>query len=203
MDSDSSNENEPRRSRRLSTIIPASHWMSIGYSDQEAKSMENIMKDMNTYCEEGVDCDVVLRPWGRYSNELVVPYHEMMLPLWKRFSKALSLCTDEDYKVLYIKSVSMDIQVARLLSVSIMSSHLEMVKLRRCGMSNTSLLRTLLAGCSSSRIEIIDLEYNNITSQGAAAISDVISANPVQLQALFLNHNNILDGDMVAFASAL
>jgi len=149
--------------------------------------MENIMKDMNTYCEEEIDCDVVLRPWGRHSNELVVPYHEMMLPLWKRFSKALSASTDEDYKEIYIKGISMDIQVARLLSVSIMSSHLEYVKLQQCGMSDTSLLRTFLAGCSRSRIKVIDLEDNEITSQGAIAISDYISTNPVRLQAIFLN----------------
>jgi len=197
------NQNEPRRSRRLSTIIPASHWMSIGYVPMDAQVMENLMIDMNSYCEEGIDDDVKLRPKPGHFGENVVPYHDTMLPLWKRFSQALSLCTDEDFEELYIKSISMDIQVVRTLSDSIMNSHrnLKFVKLRRCGMNDTSLLQTFLAGCS--RIKTIDLEYNEITSEGALSISDFISTNPVRLQAIFLNHNNLSDRDMIVLSSAL
>ena len=200
------NQNEPRRSRRLSTIIPASYWMSIGYFPMDAQVMENLMLDMNKYCEEGIDDNVKLRPRpGHFGEHYIVPYNEMMLPLWKKFSKALSASTDEDYKEIYIKGISMDIQVVKSLSDAIMKSHhrLEYVKLQQCGMSDTSLLRTFLAGCSRSRIKVIDLEDNEITSQGAIAISDFISTNPVRLQAIFLNNNNISDGDVAAFASAL
>ena len=65
-DSHSSNENEPRRSRRLSTVIPASHWMSIGYLPREAEAMENLMKDMNRYCERegGIDYNVLTLDQG-------------------------------------------------------------------------------------------------------------------------------------------
>ena len=28
----------PRRSRRLATIIPASHWIGLGYSEDDAQS---------------------------------------------------------------------------------------------------------------------------------------------------------------------
>ena len=66
------NQNEPRRSTRLSTIIPASHWMSIGYVPREAEAMENLMKDMNRYCEEGVNGDVELQPLG-FGNTFVIP----------------------------------------------------------------------------------------------------------------------------------
>ncbi len=60
------NQNEPRRSRRLSTIIPASHWMSIGYLQREAEAMENLMIDMDGHCEKGVDDAVELR--SRYAG---------------------------------------------------------------------------------------------------------------------------------------
>ena len=202
------NSNEPRRSRRLSTIIPASHWISIGYFPMDAQVMENLMLDMNSYCEEGIDDNVKLRPRpDHFGEHYAVPYNEMMLPLWKRFFKASCDSTDEDFKELYIKSISMDIQVVKSLSNAIMNmsypNRLEYVKLQQCGMSDTSLLRTFLAGCSRSRIKVIDLEDNEITSQGAIAISDYISTNPVRLQAIFLNNNNISDGDVEAFVSAL
>ena len=206
-DSDSSNENEilPRRSRRLSTIIPASHWMSIGYLPREAEEMENLMIDMDRYREEfedGIDFNVKLE--SGYPD-MVVPYHETMLPLWKRFSKALMINNeDEDFDTLDINSISMDIHAARLLSDAIMYNHprLKKVKLQQCGLSNTSLLQTFLAGCS--RIETIALEDNEIGSEGALVIAEFISDNhPVKQQVIRLANNNISDGDMVAFASAL
>jgi len=204
MDSDSSNENEPRRSRRLSTIIPASHWMSIGYIPREAEAMETLMKDMNRYCEGGVDDDVELSPRLRFGLDLVIPYHDMMLPLWKKFSEALLISTAEkDVEELEIERISMPpLSIVRSLSNAIANhQHLKTVTLQRCGMSNTSLLRTFLAGCS--RMKYIDLEDNEITSQGAIAIADCISTNPDRLQAFFLNNNNISDGDMIVLSSAL
>ena len=41
----------PRRSRRLATIIPASHWISIGYSEDDATAMEKLQNDMKKYCD--------------------------------------------------------------------------------------------------------------------------------------------------------
>ena len=43
------NQTLPRRSRRLATIIPASHWMSIGYSPEAAQAMESLQNDLKKY----------------------------------------------------------------------------------------------------------------------------------------------------------
>jgi len=183
--------------------------MSIGYLPREAEAMENLMIDMDGHCEKGVDDDVELR--SRYAGmpllwadrNMVVPYHETMLPLWKRFSEAV-INADDGLEELDIVGVSMDIHVSRLLSDSIMNNHphLTMVRLNRCGMSNTSILRTLLDGCS--RMKNIDLGYNEITSEGARVIADFIeNNNPVHMQAISLAKNNISDGDTNMFASAL
>ena len=42
----------PRRSRRLATIIPASDWISIGYSEDDAPLMERLQNDIKKYCDE-------------------------------------------------------------------------------------------------------------------------------------------------------
>ena len=45
--------NQPvRRSRRLATIIPASHWISLGYSQNDAQAMEELQNAMRKYCDE-------------------------------------------------------------------------------------------------------------------------------------------------------
>ena len=204
-DSDSSNENEilPRRSRRLSTIIPASHWMSIGYLPREAEAMETLMKDMNRYCEEGVNGDVEIRSLG-FGDTLVIPYHDMMLPLWKRFTKALMISTSEGVEELGIERISMPpLSIVRSLSNAIANHrYLGEVSLQRCGLCNTSILRTFLAGCSG--IQFIDIRYNEIKSDGAVVVADFISNNhPVEKQIIRLANNNLSDGDMAAFSSAL
>ena len=52
-------ETLPRRSRRLATIIPASHWMSIGYSPEAAQGMESLQNDLKKYYE-GASIDNVI-----------------------------------------------------------------------------------------------------------------------------------------------
>ena len=47
----------PRRSRRLATIIPASHWVSLEYSQEEAQGMEKLQNDMKNYCDND-DVDI-------------------------------------------------------------------------------------------------------------------------------------------------
>ena len=41
----------PRRSRRLATIIPASQWISMGYSQEQAHAMEELQNDIKIYCD--------------------------------------------------------------------------------------------------------------------------------------------------------
>ena len=97
----------PRRSRRLATITPASHWISIClYSEDIARGMETLQHTMNKYYEEGDNGDnmnvVRLLPNVAFDevdddfdfdvmfddlSDKMLPNHEMMLPHWKKFAK--------------------------------------------------------------------------------------------------------------------
>ena len=82
------NNNHPvRRSRRLATIIPASHWISIGYSEEDAQAIEKLQNDLKKYCD-GDDTKIELRPRGTGSDDML-PHHDMMLPHWQKFAKAV------------------------------------------------------------------------------------------------------------------
>ena len=39
----------PRRSMRHATIIPASYWISIGYTQAQATAMEKLQNDIENY----------------------------------------------------------------------------------------------------------------------------------------------------------
>ena len=75
----------PRRSRRLATIIPASHWISIGYSEDNAQRMELLQNDMKRYYDEDKN-NVIL--FGRDFNG-VLPHHDWILPHWKKLANRL------------------------------------------------------------------------------------------------------------------
>jgi len=77
----------PRRSRRLATFFtPASHWISIGYSNEDAQLMERLQNDIKKYCEDNDDnTEIDLR--GRMEPGAVLPHHDMMLPHWKKLFK--------------------------------------------------------------------------------------------------------------------
>ena len=85
----SQNNNQPvRRSRRLATIIPASHWISIGYSQAQATAMEKLQNDIKEYCDSSGDVNVDLN--GRNDNGDTLPHHDMMIPHWKKLATSLS-----------------------------------------------------------------------------------------------------------------
>ena len=65
----------PRRSRRLATIIPASHWTSIGYLEDDAQLMEKLQNDIKDVGDK-TDIEFI-------GNHTILPHHEMMLPHWK------------------------------------------------------------------------------------------------------------------------
>jgi len=78
----------PRRSGRLATIIPASQWISIGYSNEEAQLMENLQAGIKKYCDGEVgsdETDVTLEG----NPGIILPYHDMLLPHWKKLANAL------------------------------------------------------------------------------------------------------------------
>ena len=86
-------QNQLRRSRRLATIIPASYWMNIGYSEDVAQSMERLQNDMKKYCDGDMGNDnteIKLIPKDSQGDDYssTLPHHDLMIPHWKRLTKA-------------------------------------------------------------------------------------------------------------------
>ena len=126
----------PRRSRRLATIIPASHWISIGYSNQEAQQMENLQNNIKKYCEDNEDnTEIDLR--GRMEPGAVLPHHDMMIPHWQKLFKALR----GHGKVNMIKIFGISLPVSVLDIIFNQSSNIEYFALLNVGLGNEGLLR--------------------------------------------------------------
>ena len=109
----------PRRSRRLATIIPASHWISMGYSESDAQLMEKLQNDIKKYCDNSGDIDIDLR--GREDvGEL--PHHDMMVPHWKKLFKALQGRTNVEFHItgISLPTSLLDIAFPALHSVNIL-----------------------------------------------------------------------------------
>lgn len=83
-----------RRSRRLGTGIPASHWRCLGYAAVESHAMEQLQIDMKNLRK--VKDTICLVPWNnegegvfRTLTEHVIEHHEWMLPHWENVARAL------------------------------------------------------------------------------------------------------------------
>ena len=90
----------PRRSMRLATIIPASHWISIGYSELDARLMEKLQQDMKNYCDSSDETEIRLE--GRMGPIAVLPYHDIKWTnLYQKiiFHRYFSACTCFRYYV--------------------------------------------------------------------------------------------------------
>lgn len=79
----------PRRSIRLATLIPASYWISIGYSELDAQLMEELQNDIKKYCDGSEDDEIELMGKCTVSN-MPLLHHDMLLPHWKKFAKCLN-----------------------------------------------------------------------------------------------------------------
>jgi len=77
----------PRRSRRLASIIPAAHWVSIGYSEDDALAYEKLQNDMKKYCDNNGDADIDL--CVRRNEFGLLPHHDLMIPHWQKLLKSL------------------------------------------------------------------------------------------------------------------
>jgi hypothetical protein len=81
----------PRRSMRLAAIIPASYWISIGYSQAQATAMEELQNDIDNYYDvDGGETDIILqRPGSLIRIDQIIPHHELLLPHWDKFANEL------------------------------------------------------------------------------------------------------------------
>ena len=116
----------PRRSMHLATIIPASHWISLGYSNEDAQLMEKLQNDIKKYCNGGGD-ETSLTILGQYYSFNPIPHHDMLLPHWQKFAKCLNGCTS--LVDLQITTISLPASVLDILFPVLQSMNLSNLEL--------------------------------------------------------------------------
>ena len=83
-----------RRSRRLATPIPWPYWWSIGYSLEDAQSLEIVQRDMKRYREDENETTIKLHVKdneGVRRLHVKLPHnHGLMLPHWNKLMKSLT-----------------------------------------------------------------------------------------------------------------
>ena len=180
----------PRRSKRLATIIPASHWISIGYSQERAQLMEKLQNDMKKYCDGNED-DIEVK--GNLGS--ILQHHDMMLPHWQKFANGLRGRTS--IKALTLMGISLPIPVLDIMFPALQSTNLEQFGLVKAGLgsdgfqclssflkTNTSLKTLALCG------DLID------DMSVASSLSDAVKGHPTLREIGFvecgLNNASIL-----------
>jgi len=123
----------PRRSRRLATIIPASHWISIGYLEEEAQAMEKLQNDMKKYCDGGGE--TTIRIEGS-SADVRLRHHDMLLPHWQRLFKALHGRTSTNVNSIRIYKSTLSKPVLDIMFPSLQSMNLTEICLFNVGLGN-------------------------------------------------------------------
>ena len=113
----------PRRSRRLATILPASLWIGLGYSEDDAQSMEELQNDMKKICDNSGDADIILRGRG---DGAPLPYHDIMLPHWKKLAKALKGRTNVEFR---ITGISLSISILDVVFPAVQMMNLQSLQL--------------------------------------------------------------------------
>jgi len=161
----------PRRSRRLATNLPASHWIGLGYSEDDAQSMEELQNDMKKYCDNSGDADIILRGRGEGTP---LPYHDMILPHWKKLAKALKGRTNVEF---LITGISLPISVLDVMFPAVQMMNLQTLQLLGVDMGNTGLLR-LAAFLGDSSLSGIALGWDAIDESVAKPLADALKNHP-------------------------
>jgi len=172
----------PRRSRRLATIIPASHWISLGYSNEEAQSMEKLQNDMKKYID-GSDEDIELKgdPGG------TLPYHDMLLPHWQKLAKALHGRTNT--KVLNIFCISLPTPVLDIMLPAIQSMNLSKLSLNCTCLGTGGFMKfSSFLGYNTSLKRIVLSEYDDRIDDlsVATSLSNAIKSHPILERVSFV-----------------
>ena len=90
------NQSPLRRSSRIATIIPASYWTSIGYSEAGGQARVNLQLDMKRYCDGSDDEFTIIKLIPKdsegeiYLRDCKLSHNDMMLPHWQKFGDSVS-----------------------------------------------------------------------------------------------------------------
>jgi len=180
----------PRRSRRLATIIPASDWISIGYSEDDAPLMERLQNDIKKYCDEENETTIVLNG----SPSVILRHHDMMLPHWQKLAKALHGRTS--INSIRIAAISMPVSVLDIMLPTFQSMN-NLVDLRFCAArlgGYRKLLSFVKDNTSIQKFVLGMQELGNVTIANtlADAVNDHPSLEIIGLIQCGLNNATVL-----------
>jgi len=166
----------PRRSRRLATLIPASHWISLGYSEDDAYMMEDLQNDMKKYCDNsGVEIDLV--HYGNFGNDVPFSHHDLMIPHWQKLFKTLNGRTS--VQCFDIGGIYMPISVLDIMFPALQSMNLDCLYLCTMGLESDGfqLLSSFIKHNSSvTRLVLEGNKFDDVST--AATFSDAVKDHP-------------------------
>jgi len=182
-----------RRSRRHATIIPVSDWISIGYSNEDAQTMNQLQQDMKFYRVFEEDTIVL----GVDSPNNGYQHNDWMIPHWKKLFKALNGRTLVD--TFYIRHIHLPVSVLDMMFPALQSIKLEKLGLKGTDLGSDGLQRLIsfLERNSSLNDLYIDFNGDNINDMSvASAFSDALKGHPTLNKLLLynggLNNANVL-----------
>ena len=166
--------NQPvRRSRRLATIIPASNWISIGYSEDDARRMETLQNDMKKYCEGDGETGIELV--GADDDEML-PHHDMLLPHWQKFANELRGRNSVDSCNIF--GISLPISVLDIILPSLQTMNLAELALIDVNLRSDEFLRLSSFLRDSTSINRFVIGGDAIDLSIATSLSDTIKDHP-------------------------
>ena len=183
-----------RRSRRLASIIPASHWVSIGYSEDDAKLIEKLQNDMKNYCDgDGGETEIKLVCGYDVTDLSIMIPNGYILPHWKKLAKVLIGRTSVENVDLY--GISLPTSVLDIILPAFQSMNLSRLYLCNVGLGSDGLLR--LTSFLEENSSLKDLYFggdsmgdNSIASSLSGAINSHPNLQVVVLVNCGLNINN-------------
>jgi hypothetical protein len=190
------NNNQPvRRSRRHATIIPASQWISIGYSQNDARRMEELQNDMKKYYDNSDEINIKLEGMPRGGVRL--PHHEMMLLHWQKFANALrGRASVEEFLV---QNNRLPVPVLDIVFPALQTmNNLAELTLFITELGNDGFLRLSSFLRDNTSLVYLFLGGDTITDMSVArAFSDAINNHPHLIMLLFLDSSLSNDSDIL------
>jgi len=178
----------PRRSMRLAIIIPASYWISIGYTQAQANAMEELQNDIENYLDvDGGETDMTLQGKGLLVlvNQ-IIPHHDLLLPHWKKFANELRGRTT--VSCVRIRGISLPPPVLDIVfpALQSMNSLIKLV-LYRNGLGNEGYQRLSSFLEGNSTLQKLTIVENVIDDISVAGSFSHALKNHAALERLFFN----------------
>jgi len=186
-----------RRSRRLASIISASYWISIGYSENDAQAIEKLQNDMKKYCDGGGDQTDIKLGGGYYIDDSMINIpNRYILPHWNKLAKALIGRTSMENVDLY--GISIPISVLDIILPAFQSMNLNRLYLCNVGLDSDGLLRlsSFLEDNTSLKVLYLGgdtIDDISIASSLSYAIKSHPSLNTLVFSACGCSNNTVLE----------